>query len=239
MAANKVELQGVITVGDGAGCGPCTAPGSMKSQGMALRCAQSYEAVVSTDAPFTVATAGALGSAWDELPAVDALDKIELLFVRGASPMRLRVGADVAKVLGVAGTFPTGFVGAESLVVELDGVPLSVAFTSGAQTAQQVVNQVNAAAMLAGLTYLPASVSGGQVLIAGQLTGVQGSVEIVSGTALTALGLVAGTTLGAGSDVDFYGLYLVEYGRGQATAPSRIQISGSGSIEVFAAGTPA
>ncbi len=241
MSANRVELQGVITVGDGAGCGPCTAPGSMKSQGIALACSSKYyEAIVSSDAPIAVATPGAVGAAWIDLPVTSALEQIELLLVRSNAPMRLRLGAEPAQLIGEGATYPTGFVGGETLVLELDGVPLSLAFTSGAQTAQQVANQINAAAALAGFAYMPASVQGGQLALEGRATGVQGNVDVASGSAVTALGFTAlETAQGEGEDLDFNGLYLVEYGRGASYAPSRVQISGTGSIEVFAAGTPA
>lgn len=236
---NQVEVSGQITVGGT--CEPC-ASGNSKMQGLGLRCAsQWFQTVVSTDAPYPVQTAGAVGDSWIDVPTTDALDSVELLMVRSDAPMRLRIGAGPAALLGVAATFPTGFVGGETLGVDLDGVSIAVVFTVGAQTAQQVANQINAAAALAGLSYQPASVVGGQVQIAGQATGVQGAVAVTGGTAQAALGYGGGndSATGEGSDVDILGLFLVEFGRSLPTAPERVQLSGIGRIEVFAAGTTA
>lgn len=236
MGAQQIQLQGQIVVGD-PNCGGCSSPGTLKSQGMALRCGSTwFDAIVGTDVPMQVATAGLVGAAWAELPTTEALDAVELLLVRSNAPMALRVGADGARLLGESASFPTGFAGGETLDLEIDAAPVSVVFTSGAQTAQQVVNQINAAAALAGMANI-ARVVGGQVEIYGQATGVQGSVT-AEGTALSDLGLGA-EAVGSGEDTYFNGLFLVEYGRGQLTAPNRVQISGAGQIEVFAAGTPA
>lgn len=239
MSSSKVELQGQVSVD--ASCGPCEG-GSTKLQQLSLRCTSEwFQSVVSTDVPIAVETAGAVGAAWQEVPTTDALDAVELLVVRTSAPMRLRIGADAAKLVGVGGAFPTGFAGGETLAVDVDGASLAVVFTAGAQSAQQVVNQINAAAALAGWVYLPASVVSGQVQIAGVATGSQGSVEVTGGTAQAVLGFGGGndTAVGEGSDVDVYGLFVGEFGRGQATAPERVQVSGSGRVEVFAAGTPA
>ena len=238
--STQVELRGQLSVGGG--CDPCGA-GGQKVQSIALRCGAShYEAVVSTEGKMPVQTAGLIGSAWVDVPVTQSLEQIELLMVQTNAPMRLRVGAGEAALVSVGGVFPTGFGGGETLDLDLDDVEVNVVFTGAAETAQQVANEINAAAAIAGLAYQPASVSNGQVRIAGQATGSQGSVLVTGGTAQAALGFADGvndTAEGIGSDVDIYGLYLAEYGRGQPSAPARVQVSGIGSVEVFAAGTSA
>jgi hypothetical protein len=242
MGAQQVELTGQITVG-GSACADSCVGGSLKQQSLSLRCSgQWYPAVVSTDVPVQIQTAGAVGAAWVEAPTTDALDKIELLMLRGNAPMRVRVGAAVARLLSTAVVFPVTFV-AETLIFMVDGgAAITCTFTAGVKTAQQIVNALNAAAALAGgLAVLPWSVdTSGQIALSGVATGVQGAVAVTGGTAQAMLGFaVTSTAVGAGADTDFVGLYLVEYGRGSILAPSRVQVSGIGQLEVFAAGTTA
>lgn len=235
-----IQLVGQLVVGGGA-CADSCSGASIKTQVLGLRCSGSYfETVVSTDTPIEVATVGVIGAQYVDLPVTDALSAVEFLYVHSSQLIRLLLGADVARVTGVGATYPTGFVGGETLVMELDGVPLTVTFTSGAQTAAQVAAQINAAAALAGFAYLPASVAtSGQLVIQGALPGPLGSVEIVSGTGVADLGLTVGVTDGAGEVVEFYGMFMTEFGRGQPGAPARVMVSGQARLEILAAGTPA
>jgi hypothetical protein len=238
MSCKQVDVSGAITVGqDVSDCGDGR---SLKQQSLKLGCSSSsFDAVVSSDIPIQITTAGQLGDAFVDLPPTDALSSVELLYVSASAIVRLLLGADVASILGVAGTFPTGFAGGEQLDLLLDGVSLTVTFTSGAQAAQQCANQINAAAALAGLTYQPAMVSGGQLLISGAKPGPLGSVEIVGGSGATTLGFTADDTAdGLGEIQDVKGIFLVEYGRGNAGAPARVMISGNARVQVLAAGVP-
>lgn len=233
-SSKSVELRGQLIV-DGANCG-CGST-DLKTLGLELRCNSStFDAVVGTDTQIGIETPGTIGQNWVELPTTDVLDEIQFLALISAAAVRLRIGAAEATVLGVGGVFPTGFVGAETLTVDLDESPLSVVFTSGAQSALQVSQQINAAAMLAGFAYAPASVEGGQVRLTSARTGVQGNVTVTGGTGAVDLGLDGLEADGAGQDVDVYGLFLNEWGKSGA-APERIQISGSAQITVLAAGT--
>lgn len=236
--AYQVEVTGNVTVGGADD--PCGS-GGLKMQPLALRCASTYfPAAVSTDTPVAVATSGALGDNWAELPAADYLDKIELLVVRTSAPMRLRIGAAPATTTGTGAAFPIVFSGGETLIWSVDGTAVTTTFLAGSTTAQVAVNALNASAMTAGLAFAPWAVSGSQIKLTGLKTGSQGSASVTSGTAKTTLGFAANpSVLGSGSDIDVYGLYMQEAGRGSATAPSRVQISGSGNVEVFAAGTTA
>ena len=57
--------------------------------------------------------------------------------------------ADVARVEGSGGTFPTGFAGGETLELAVDGAAsFTTTFTAGAQTAAQAAAEINAAAAL-------------------------------------------------------------------------------------------
>ena len=240
MSQKTLDLRGQITVGDGV-CAPCDGGTSTKVQALNFLCQGTFfQSVFSTDTPVAVATTGVVGATYTELPATSDLDLIELLFVQTTTLMRLRIGAAAARLLGSGASFPTGFAGGETLDVDFDGSNVVTTFTAAAQSAQQVANEINAAAALAGLTFLPASVDAtGQLALAGVLTGAQGTVVVNGGTAQAALGFTApnDSAVGAGEDIDVQGIYLTEFGRGNPGAPSRVQISGSGNVTVLAAGT--
>ncbi len=161
---------------------------------------------------------------------------MEFLALISNQAVRLRIGAAEATVLGVGGVYPTAFAGGETLNLLLDGVALAVAFLIGDQSALQVSQRINAAAMLAGFAYAPASVDGGQLRLTSARTGIDGNVTVVSGTGAAALGLTGLEADGAGQDVDVYGLFLNEWGKSGA-APERIQISGSAQVSILAAGS--
>lgn len=239
MATSKtIELEGVLSIG-GDDCGCASDGENVTRRSLALRCSQYYQAAQSTDVPVRVATLGAIGSAWVDMPCTGGLISIEFLMLKSTQPVRVRIGAAPAKVTGSGGVFPTGFVGAETLTLTIDGVAVSVAFLSGDQTAAQVAARINAAAALAGLTAPRCVVaSSGQLEISGVLTGTQGSVNITGGTGRATLGLATGIVYGSGADHDVYGLFVNEF-PSYPDAPSRIQISGQATISVVAAGRTA
>jgi hypothetical protein len=100
--------------------------------------------------------------------------------------------ATAAIVTGVGGTYPTGFVGGETLELDIDnGGSFTVTFTVGASLLADVINEINAAAALTGLAPI-ASDSGGQLRLTSPTTGPTSEVEVVAGgTALATLGLTA------------------------------------------------
>lgn len=240
MSTKQVDLTGQITVSGTVCPDPCGTLSS-KIQGLGLSCpgSTSFQCVVSTDVPCSVATLGVLGAEFDELPVTDALDLIELLYVRSNVLMRLRLGAAPAALVSTGLALPLG--GGETLIFDVDGQPtVTVTFTAAA-TAAAVANEINAAAALLGQAP-PASLNAaGALVLTGVLTGVDGSVNVTGGTGQAALGFASGANdaaVGEGSDVDFNGIFLVEFGK-NGGAVSRVQISGQGTVEVFAAGTPA
>jgi hypothetical protein len=232
-----VNLTGKITVGGDCGCSGGGSGGApTKQQPLSFACqGVNYPAIVSTDCPQQIQTPGVIGASWVDVPGQGTLANYRLLYVLTKAPMALRIGAAAATLLGSGGTFPTGFVGGETFAFEADGIAVPVVFTSGAQSAAQVVAQINQAAVGAGLTYLPATVdTTGQVRLTGKATGVQGSIEITTANAV--VGFAAATTVaGSGSDVRINGLFLAQFD--EQAAPTRIQISGQGQVEVLAAGS--
>lgn len=253
-SCGTLELQGSLRTqsdacGSAASCGGVSA--GTKVQPLGLRCVSSRP-IVSSDCGIQIATPGTPGDNFIDLPVVDSLDRVEVLYLGAATQfvwLRIVQNGDGTAQLATAGTFPTGFGGGETLELQIDGAPsFTTTFTAAAQSAQDVANEINAAAALAGYTRGPASVdaTSGQVVVASSKTGPvrpagptfeQGSVVAVSGTALATLGLTAGQTVyGSGSDIRVAGTFLNEFGRG-TDAPDRILISGSAEVEILAAGT--
>ena len=86
----------------------------------------------------------------------------------------------VATLLGAGGTFPTAFVGGEAFSFKVDGVTVAGTFLSGDQSAAQCAQRLNAAAVLAGLAFLPFAVEGGQIRVSGANASLAGKVEVVT-----------------------------------------------------------
>lgn len=133
-----------------------------------------------------------------------------LLYIEADGAIRVTPGggtATSASLSGSSGSYPTGFTGVnENLDLEIDGVTLSVAFTSGDQSIGQVINRINAAAALAGITGpggVPVTIAKntgtGQLKLFSSTTGTSSTVEVVNTSAssvLTALGLTATSNAG-------------------------------------------
>lgn len=99
---------------------------------------------------------------------------------------------------GVAGTFPTLFVGGETLTLAIDGgVTQTIIFTVAAQAAVDVVAEINAQIFGA-----QAEVSGGEVRIRSDRRGTSSSVNIIGGTGRATLDLAIGSTSGTGNVAD-------------------------------------
>jgi hypothetical protein len=231
-----LQLRGTIEVGGDACVSSCASADRLVKQ-LALRCAtQSYQSGVDTASPLNIATAGAIGAIFVDLDILEDLIAIEFLYAKTSQPLILRIGAEAASVLGVGGAFGTVLNG-ETLTLTVDGVAIVVTFVvPGDTTAVAIAARINAAAILAGLGFLPASVdtASGQLRITGQLTGTAGSVVITGGTAVGKLGLTGLSDTGAGSDVRVYGTLLVEFD--PQAPPARIQVSGTGQLTLLAAG---
>lgn len=239
-----LTLKGTLSAGGQCG-GPsigCGASADVNVKTLALRCpGQPFQGAVETVSPIAIATVGPAGLNFVDLDLLGDLTQIEFLYLKSDQPIVLRVGADVAKLLGAGGIFPTGFVGGETLNLDFGGTAVAVVFLAGDQTAAQVAARINAACALAGLPTPRATVlSTGQLEIDGVTTGTSAEVSVTGGTGAAAIGY-AGTpsASGAGADVPVYGTYLNEFGvAGQAAppVPKRVQFSGVANLTIVAAG---
>ncbi|CAB4154893.1 hypothetical protein UFOVP650_45 [uncultured Caudovirales phage] len=232
----QLTISGKLTVGGpGCGCGPGGASPT-KTVALSGACFETYQAIAGTDCPVLIQTIGIPGATWLDLPTLNGIKSLRLLYVSAKAPMLLRVGATVATLLGSGGTFPVTLAGGEVFAFTADGVAVSTTFASGAKTAAAIVTAINQAAVGAGLAFFPASVdSGGQVRLSGSKTGKDGTVVIT--TALAAIGFAAvASAVGGGADLSINGTQLLQFAADGA--PTRVQVSGHGWIEVLAGGDP-
>jgi hypothetical protein len=245
VAQGSLTLKGSLEVGDFAcatGCPPAAVTDRHVLTLLLKDCGKKFfQSIVETPVPLRIATTGAVGAEFQDLDLLAELDSIELLFLRTNAPILARIGAAAAVLAGTGGTFPTTFAGGETFTLTIDGTAVAVTFTAAAQSAQDVANEINGAAAIAGLPTPRASVAAsGQLQISSVLTGAQGTVVVTGGTGAGTIGY-AGTpsATGDGEDVPVDGIFLAEFGRegGTPAVPTRVQISGQANVTVLAAGT--
>lgn len=121
-----------------------------------------------------------------------------LAFDIGAGQVSATFSATAATRTGVAGTYPTTFVGGETLTLGYDqAANFTVTFLAADQTAAQVAARIN---VYAGFSF--ADTNGGQLRLTGVQRGLGGQVRVVSssaGSVLTQLGLTVANTAGTGN----------------------------------------
>ena len=117
--------------------------------------------------------------------------------VDGDPPDTATVVVTAAVSTGVAGTWPTLFAGAETLLLEMNsGEEQTITFAVGDQTVDQVCAKINAQ-----LKYGSAAPNGAEVEITSDIKGNNSRINITGGTGLVKLGL-SGDTVIAGEDFD-------------------------------------
>lgn len=134
------------------------------------------------------------------------MDKSQIRVISGAALIKLGFQFAVS-VVGAGANYPS-LVDGDTLVLNIDGVGAFTTTFTAAQGAHiyppggPVVAAITAAANSKAGNFFPyVSLVGGQVRIASKLAGATASVQVVSGTAVTKLGLTVGTTTGAGGVV--------------------------------------
>jgi len=231
-----LTLRGSLEVADGCCTTGCGAAAGRTIESLGLRCGSGgYQSIVPAVAsPIQISTASGV---FVDLDVLGDFLAIEFLYALTTQALILRIGAEEASVTGVSGVFPTLFAGGETLTFTLDGAPVSVSFTAGAQTAAQVAAEINASCAMLGLPTPRATVAtNGQITITGVLTGpLTGEITITGGSGAVQLGLSGLSDVGAGADVPVFGTFMCEFPR-YPNAPARIQVSGVGGISLIAAG---
>lgn len=129
----------------------------------------------------------------------------------------------------------TGFLGGETLELELDGGATNVVtFTSAEQTLTQVINFVNSR-----MAATVASASGTQLALNSVIRGTAGSVRIVGGTAVTRLGHTTGTTTGTGDVGNIDSVTAAEaISLIEADTSAEADVDPSGYLRIFSISTP-
>jgi hypothetical protein len=214
-----VEFQGQVNSPARSGCGTSSAGCSVATEDATL--SFHFEPTIAEFAKVLMAEYPLPSTpTWIPLAPLRQFTTVGFLAVslsEGSSPVDVLVGAPPV-ILGVAGTFPTGFVGGEvfQFVVAQDlGVQVgattratvNVAFTSADQTAVQVAQRINAACILAGLPAL-VSVVGGQIQILGDLPGATESIRTVVANAV--IGILSSNRRGSGDPLTVFRNWLLE-----------------------------
>jgi hypothetical protein len=229
----SLTLKGNMVIGD-----PCVSSCGSSGQkitplGLGCGGGVTYGAVSSTDCAIAVTTTGALGAEYVELPGVSGVSEIYFLHVKSSSTVWLLIDGAPAELQLSGGTYPTGFAGGEAFGFTVDGTSVAGTFTVAAQSVDQVVTELNQAAVAAGLPYLPFSAVGSQVKVTGATVGPNGSIAV--DTTNATIGATSGdSAAGAGEILKINGVALIQFE--STTAPSAVYISGSASVEVTAAG---
>lgn len=190
--------------------------------------------------PRNVSTAGAVGAAFVQLETpVVQIERI-VADLPASADLVLRFGGAVAEVLGASAA--PSFAGGEQAVLAIDaGGNVTVTFEAGDNTQALAAKRINYAfgAQVADLD------TSGKLRLRGALTGGAdaeakgfgfGKVKVVSGSALAALGLTAGSTYGQGDDQRAGpGSFVKTFPAG--ALPRRLELSGSaGNAKFWLAG---
>lgn len=125
----------------------------------------------------------------------------QIVFNAGDSDATATFEGEAPYIKGGAGTYPTNFVGGETMTLAVDGKTYVVTFEVGDQTQSQVMARVNAMLGYAGFI----DGGGGAITFLGRKRGTGGSVQVVSiqAAVATALGLAAGAAVfGSGNVAD-------------------------------------
>lgn len=189
-----------------------------------------------------LSTSGGIGTAFVTIPTpVAQVQRVVGDFPIGTD-LLLRFGGTAAFVLGTSGAIT--LVDGQTLLFAVDGgATVTVSFLATDNTPLLVAKRINYAA---GYTVASVDPSTARLRLDGVKTGgpgarakarLFGAVDILSGTALTALGLVAGSYSGDGDDIRVGAGPLVHTFPSSAQ-PRRIELSGSASgARIWIAGT--
>lgn len=201
---------------------------------------------ISTDYPdlrqrevYQLATAGAVGAAFEQLDAPNIIQQL-LLVNRSGSELAIRLNGAPAKVTGAGASFGT-IVNGDTFAITLDQATLvNVTFLTGDITVALVIARINAA-----LGAIVASQdASGNLVLTGVKTGgasalaksMQYGSMVLSGAGLAKLGLTAGTTYGDGQDIRAQSKFFASFPSSGSGLVSSVWLSGSGELITHAAG---
>lgn len=155
------------------------------------------------------------------------VQQARVVYIEADAEFDMTIGGGLATAgtqTGVAGAYPTGFIGGETFSYVIDGLTVAGTFEAADQSLQQVVNRINSYAALVAAGTI-ASVSGSNVKLTSLTLGASSTVEVEAGTSNTALGLTVSTDTGDAST--------------PGTSPIQVRRPGSISGAGLGAGLPA
>lgn len=158
----------------------------------------------------------------------------------GAGQVSATFTGGAATVTSSGQTFPTLFAGGETVTLGYDGAPdFVVTFLDADETQAAVIARIN---QYAGFSYA-ASVDGTHMSLTGIQKGTGGKVRVVAasaGSVLTKLGLVVGTTVGAGNVANIGAITPTEINTvvAAAIAGTKVEQDSSGRLRVSNTATP-
>lgn len=170
------------------------------------------------------------------------LEPGELVAVKidGAAAVNATFTATAGTRVSAAGTYPSAFIGGETLTFAIDGAQYVATFLAGDQTQAQVIARLNAAA---GYTAFVDS-GAGVTTLTGRQRGTGGSVQIVAVSAVvvtTATGFSAGAAAaGTGNVANIDQVTVTEANTviSGAVASARVDRDAAGKVRIYNAGTP-
>jgi hypothetical protein len=246
-----VTLQGNITVVDGAGCG-CSSgqitsplglgpPGSMSGGCCTGGLVYDEAAAVSV----TIATVGLPGAQWVDIKALDQFTSIEFLRLVSSARIRLRINPTRPQLTGTTPIPGGGVVAGAATFTVTDSVGVqyaaTVVFSGATNTPALVVGAINAALAGAGAPFPPdgqiARLVGGTLVIVSPGIGPAAFVQLAAGAPVDlGLGIILIRVSGTSSDMaDTEGLVILQFPR-SPNAPTKVQVSGTATIDIVAAG---
>jgi len=194
--------------------------------------------------PETIATSGAIGDVWEDLPCLLGLSSIEYLYISSA-PGQFALRFDPTSAVITTSAIPAGGIVAGSVDIQVTGedgvgVIATVTFDASTNSPAAVVAAINAAFGALG-AQLPEDGPIARLNDDDTASIVTPAVGPEALAILTDPGSLLGGDATANGDAQstapLVGPYMARYAPG-STAPTRIQASGNTTLSIVAAGTP-
>jgi hypothetical protein len=202
----------------------------------------AFESVLQRE-EFSIATAGAVGEAFQELELPSQVSQVAII-AKEQTEVRLRLNGAVASVIGGVGALGTvANLDAFDLTLDRAAAPTTVVFQTGDTTIGKIVARINATvgAIVASddgtgkLKLVSQKTGNADAYAAGQQAGRIVLADSVGGT-LAKLGLVAGTTYGKGDDIAIRRRLFLEPPTSGSKAVTKLELSGAARLVTHVAG---
>ena len=244
---DSIAIRGSLirSPGPSCGCAACQATSiGLGSSGACCDAGLAYDK--SAEFSWSVATAGAIGQAYADIPGLGQFTAIEFLYLVASAPVRLRLNPTRPQLVATAAIPGGGVVAGAATIIVTDATGVqytaTVTFTAGTSTPALVVGAINGALAAAGAPFPPDGQiarlgTGGLLAIVNPGIGPATFVDLAVG-APSGLGLGTAHVVDEGTAQDMppvEGLVVLQFPR-SPNAPAKIQVSGVASLDIIAAG---